>query len=129
MIKVYDPVSSDNGSIADCDELGKMQEIISDNNHSVVDSECKHSPQCIIRQPLPPPLPKVTHLENNVSKYHLHMMSSEGVPGHYGGHDHCLNAYSKNYGCESCIWLKWHGNLHGFPDIHPGDYKKYLDTT
>ena len=51
-------------------------------------------------------------------------MSADGVPGRYGGHDRCLDAYSKNYGCDDCVWLKWHGELHGFPDINPYDFKK-----
>ena len=55
-------------------------------------------------------------------------MSSSGAPSRYGGHDHCLNAYSKNYGCNDCVWFKWNGELYGFPDIHPQDFKKYLDA-
>ena len=45
---------------------------------------CMHSPVCIVRQPLPPPAPAVTHLVNEQSKYHEHMMSVRGVPGRYG---------------------------------------------
>ena len=88
---------------------------------------CIHSPPCISRQPFPPPLPSITHLKNETTEYHLHMMSRHGLPGHYGGHERCINAYSKNYGCESCIWFKWNGELYGLPDINPHDYKKYLD--
>ena len=90
---------------------------------------CQHVPQCITRQPIPPPMPAITHLKNDVTKYHIHMLSESGVPGRYGGHDRCLDAYSKNYGCDACVWLKWHGNLHGFPDINPHDYRKYLEPT
>ena len=130
--KCDDPISSDSESVADCNVLDRKIDDSSENIQNVcklnVDGECKHSPQCVLRQPFPPPLPSVTYLKNDRSKYHLHMMSSGEVPGCYGGHDRCLNAYSKNYGCEACIWLKWFGQLHGFPDINPGDYKKYLDT-
>lgn len=88
---------------------------------------CKHVPVCVIRQPLPPPFPSITHIFNERSKYHEHMMSQAGVPGRYPGHEKCMDAYSKNYGCEDCVWLKWHGELHGYPDIHPSDFKKYLE--
>ena len=57
------------------------------------------------------------------------MLSTAGVAGQYGGHEKCLNAYSKNYGCEGCIWLKWYGDLYGFPDVHPCDFKKHLDAS
>ena len=87
---------------------------------------CKHTPVCIIRQPRPPPSPSLTYLVNEQSKYHEHMMSIGGVPGRYGGCDRCTEAYSKNYGCDDCVWLKWHGDLHGYPDIHPCNLKKYL---
>ena len=91
---------------------------------------CWHTPQCIVRQPRPPPLPGLTHIKNNDSQYHVHMMSKAGVPGAYGGHDSCLNASSsKNYGCDSCVWFKWHGQLHGYPDINPHDYKKYMEPS
>ena len=92
-------------------------------------SGCGHSPVCILRQPYPPPLPSVTHLKNDSSKYHLHIMSSSGIPGRYGGHERCMNAYSNNYGCDGCIWLKWNGDLYGLPDINPNVYRKYLDPT
>ena len=92
-------------------------------------SGCGHSPVCILRQPYPPPLPSVTHLKNDSSKYHLHIMSSSDIPGRYGGHERCMNAYSNNYGCDGCIWLKWNGDLYGLPDINPNVYRKYLDPT
>ena len=103
-------------SLSDVTAPGKCSDVI-----------CKHSPQCVIRQPYPPPLPSITHIRNDRSKYHLHMMSRHGLPGHYGGHERCINAYSKNYGCESCIWFKWNGELYGLLDINPHEYKKYLD--
>ena len=56
-------------------------------------------------------------------------MSSSGIPGRYGGHERCMNAYSKNYGCDGCIWLKWNGDHYGLPDINPNVYRKYLDPT
>ena len=79
------------------------------------------------RQPHPPPYPSITHIVNENSKYHEHMMSRAGVPGRYPGHERCMNAYSNNYGCEDCVWLKWHGELHGYPDIHPADFRKHLE--
>ena len=90
-------------------------------------NDCSHSPPCISRQPYPPPLPSITYLKNETTEYHLHMLNSAGLPGRYGGHERCMNAYSKNYGCERCIWLKWNGELYGLPDINPHEYKKYLD--
>ena len=99
------------------------------DKHHIDSSLCTHTPQCTIRQPRPPPLPRITHLRDDVSRYHEHMLSKAGVPGAYGGHDSCLNVSdSKNYGCNSCVWFKWHGQLHGFPDINPYYYKKYLDS-
>ena len=80
---------------------------------------CEHTPVCVTRQPHPPPYPSITHIVNENSKYHEHMMSRAGVPGRYPGHERCMSAYSNNYGCEDCVWLKWHGELHGYPDIHP----------
>ena len=71
----------------------------------------------------------ITHIVNEKSKYHEHMMTKAGVPGRYPGHEKCMNAYSKNYGCEDCIWLKWYGELHGYPDIHPANFKKHLEPT
>ena len=57
------------------------------------------------------------------------MMSEAGLPGRYGGYDRCVNAYSKNYGCERCIWYKWNGELYGLPDIDPQVYRKFIDPT
>ena len=90
---------------------------------------CHHSPVCVSRQPFPPPSPSITFLENEKSKYHEHMMSKYGAPSRYGGHDRCMNGSSNNYGCDSCVWFKWFGELHGFPDINPWDFKKYLETS
>ena len=124
--KCDSPLSSDSDDNCDepgteCNELGRQGECMSNGVN-----ECNHSPQCVIRQPHPPPLPTITHIRNNKSKYHLYMLT-DGVPGRFGGHEKCLDAYSKNYGCESCIWLKWYGELHGFPDVSPSIFRKYLD--
>ena len=101
-----------------------------EGDNSGPDSDgCHHSPVCVSRQPLPPPSPSVTFLHDDRSKYHEHMMSEYGAPGRYGGHERCMNGNSKNYGCDSCVWLKWFGDLHGFPDINPWDYKKYLESS
>ena len=110
-----------NPACNDCDD-----EFEGDNTGPDPDG-CKHSPVCVTRQPHPPPYPSITHLVNEVTKYHEHMMSRAGVPGRYPGCERCMEAYSKNYGCDSCVWLKWHGEPHGYPDIHPADYKKYLE--
>ena len=41
----------------------------------------------------------------------------------------CFSVDNENYGCDKCTWLKWwfkwHGDRHGFPDIHPSVYNKY----
>ena len=57
------------------------------------------------------------------------MMSMQGVPGRYGGCDRCMEAYSKNYGCDDGVGLKWHGDLHGYPDLLPSDLRKYLESS
>ena len=99
-------------------------------NHEEAHVGCIHSPQCIIRQPLPPPSPSMPFLQNQDSKYHEHMMSNAGIPGKYGGCERCMREYySKNYRCDDCVWLKWHGELHGYPDINPWDFKKYLESS
>ena len=107
----------------------KCDDSFSGDNSGPDPDGCKHTPVCTVRQPHPPPLLAVTHLINEHSKYHEHMMSVSGVPGRYGGCDRCMSAYSKNYGCDDCVWLKWHGDLHGYPDIHPSDFKKYLEPS
>ena len=89
---------------------------------------CSHIPQCIVRQPLPPPFPSITHLVNLTSKYHLHMVSktADDFDGCYG----CFSVENENYGCDKCTWLKWwfkwHGERHGFPDISSRIYKQHL---
>ena len=87
---------------------------------------CSHSPQCVIRQPKPPPLDKSTILVHHGSKYHEHMDSEAGVPARYNTHEYCMRIDYRNYGCEDCIWFKWWGELHGFPDINPWCFKEHL---
>ena len=58
------------------------------------------------------------------SYYDQYMMSKNGVPGKFGApHRKWLDAISKNYGCEACIWQKWHGERFGYPDMNPKDFK------
>jgi len=66
---------------------------------------CSHSPQCVIRQPKPPPLNKSTILVHHGSKYHEHMDSEAGVPARYNTHEYCMRIDNRNYGCEDCIWF------------------------
>ena len=90
---------------------------------------CDHVPQCVTRDPFPPPSPKNPFLIDPVSKYHEHMMSKHGPPAMFGGCERCMEPWrSNNYGCDSCIWLKWHGEKFGLPDIKPWSYKKHLET-
>ena len=64
-------------------------------NKSNLMANCSHTPQCTIRQ-------------------------------QYGDtHERCMAVEYERYGCESCIWLKCHGDLHGYPDINPWDYRQY----
>ena len=91
-------------------------------------AECNHAQQCVVRQPYPPPSPYSPFLEHEVSKYHIHMMTKtpEDLVGCIG----CFSVDNENYGCDKCTWLKWwlkwHGDRHGLPDIHPSIYRKYL---
>ena len=88
---------------------------------------CKHTPQCIVREPRPPPSPSITFLYNERSKYHQHMMLWDKKE--FAGHPRCFSVENENYGCDDCTWLKWwykwHGETHGFPDIPEWTYKKY----
>ena len=91
-------------------------------------STCEHPNQCTTRQPRSPPLPSITFLINEKSKYHLHMMTRS--VDEFAGCFRCFSVDNENYGCDNCTWLKWwfkwHGELHGFPDVSPWIYKKYL---
>ena len=90
--------------------------------------KCEHKPQCILREPRPPPSPTITFLYNEYSKYHQHMMLWS--KREFDGHPRCFAVENENYGCDDCTWLKWwykwHGENHGFPDIPEWIYKKYL---
>ena len=91
-------------------------------------SMCEHTPQCVVRQPVPPPFPGITFLYNERSNYHKHMML--WTRKEFAGHTKCFSIENENYGCDDCTWLKWwykwHGETHGFPDIEEWTYKKYL---
>ena len=83
---------------------------------------CEHQPQCILRQPKPPPPQKCSILVHNGSKYHEHFLTS--VPARYGPHENCMAVAYENYGCSDCIWFKKWGELHGYPDLWPLKYIK-----
>ena len=85
-----------------------------------------HEPQCITRQPQPPPLSKYSFLHHPHSNYRQHMIDNT-IPSRYDTHEYCMRIDHHNYGCEDCVWWKWYGELHGFPDIYPGNYRRYLD--
>ena len=91
-------------------------------------SRCEHKPQCILREPRPPPSPTITFLYNERSKYHQHMML--WTKKEFDGHSRCFAIENENYGCDDCTWLKWwykwHGENHGFPDVPEWTYRKYL---
>ena len=90
---------------------------------------CPHSTQCIERQPKPPPPEKCSILQHTGSKYHEHLASSGGVPARYHTHKDCMMIDHHNYGCRDCVWYKWWGELHGYPDINPWDFKKHLNPS
>ena len=89
---------------------------------------CTHSPQCIMREPLPPPFPSITFLYNEESQYHTHMM--QWSKNEFAGCGRCFSIENENYGCRDCRWLKFwfgrHGETHGFPDVATWIYRKYL---
>ena len=91
-------------------------------------SRCEHSMKCTPRQPRPPPLPSITFLFNEKSKYHLHMMTWSREE--FSGCQKCFSVDNENYGCDNCTWLKWwlkwHGELHGYPDTSPWAFQKLL---
>ena len=87
-------------------------------------SSCSHSQQCITRQPFPPPLPALTPLVNEYSMYHVKTMAGELDYGSTCWY--CMRIEYERYGCDSCVWIKCFGELHGYPDIAPHDYKEYL---
>ena len=87
-------------------------------------SNCSHTQQCIIRQPFPPPLPALTPLVNEYSLYHSKTMAGELDYGSTCWY--CMRIEYEKYGCDSCVWIKCFGELHGYPDIAPHDFKKHL---
>ena len=87
-------------------------------------SNCSHPKQCIIREPFPPPIPTLTPLVNEYSMCRLKTMAGELDWGSTCGY--CMRIEHEKYGCESCIWIKCYGELHGYPDINPQEYQKHL---
>ena len=85
---------------------------------------CSHNNQCIIRQPFPPPLPAVMPLVNMSSMYHKKIMAGQLDWGSTCAY--CMRIDYEKYGCDSCVWIKCFGDLHGFPDLDPYYYKKFL---
>ena len=88
---------------------------------------CSHSPHCVIRQPHPPPPDKCSVMQHSGSLYHEHMVSEMGVPSRYNTHEYCMRIEYQNYGCDNCIWFKWWGELHGYPDINPWSFREHLE--
>ena len=86
---------------------------------------CSHTKQCILRQPFPPPLPALTPLVNMSSLYHTRILSGDLDWG--STCSYCFRIDYERYGCESCVWIKCFGDLHGYPDSNPYHYKKYLE--
>ena len=86
---------------------------------------CSHSQQCIIRQPFPPPLPALMPLVNMSPLYHNRILSGDLDWG--STCSYCFRIDYEKYGCESCVWIKCYGELHGFPDLNPYHYRKYID--
>ena len=87
-------------------------------------SNCSHDQQCILRQPFSPPMPALMPLINNYSMYHVKAMAGDLDWG--STCNHCMRIDYEKYGCESCVWIKCFGPLHGFPDVDPYNFKKYL---
>ena len=85
---------------------------------------CMHETQCVARQPFSPPLPAMIPLVNQNSDYHVKIQSGSLDWG--STCSYCMRIDYERYGCNSCVWLKTFGELHGFPDIDPCDFNKYL---
>ena len=95
-------------------------------NWSLV-GKCVHPKSCIVREPIPPPLPALTPLENDTSNYHTRFLNGSLNWGHAcSDSSMCFHIDNVNYGCNNCVWIKWYGQLHGYPDIHPSSYQQYL---
>ena len=84
---------------------------------------CSHDQQCVLRQPFPPPIPAMTPLVNNRSKYHEKMIA--GTLDYGRTCEYCMRIEYERYGCDSCVWIKCFGELHGYPDIDPYQYHQY----
>jgi hypothetical protein len=56
------------------------------------------------------------------------MVSEKRVPSRYNTHEYCMRIEYENYGCENCLWYKWWGEKHGFPDINPWSFREHLVT-
>jgi hypothetical protein len=93
-------------------------------NPSLASSKCSHVQQCIIQEPFPPPLPAMIPIVNMYSLYHIKAMAGELDWG--STCSYCMRIEYEKYGCESCVWIKCYGELHGYPDVDPYDFKKYL---
>ena len=108
-------------------DCGNSDEIFEADSTKPEHNDCQHVPQCVIRQPFPPPSPVSPFIFHEVSKYHIHMMNNS--VDDLAGCIRCFSVNNENYGCDKCTWLKWwfkwHGDRHAFPDIHPSVYKKY----
>ena len=104
--------------------FNRSHQTINPSNFSSASANCSHNQQCIMRQPFTPPLPALTPLINEYSLYHLKTMAGELDWGRTCGY--CMRTEYEKYGCESCIWIKCYGELHGYPDIDPYDYEKHL---
>ena len=92
------------------------------SNASLNNSNCSHENQCFIRQPFPPPLPAMTPLVTSL--YYMKTVAGELDWGSTCWY--CMRIHCHNYGCESCVWMKHFGDLHGYPDINPSEYKQHL---
>ena len=64
---------------------------------------CEHEVQCVVRQPINQPLPSITFLRHDVSKYDQHMINRSS----FHGCEKCFSVDNENYGCGDCTWLKW----------------------
>ena len=72
----------------------------------------------ILRKRIPPPLPATTYLVNEHTMYHVKLQRQGGLE--YGTtHEDCMQVEYERYGCDDCIWIKCHGETHGYPDINP----------
>ena len=63
-------------------------------------------------------------LVNMSSMYHKKIMAGQLDWGSTCAY--CMRIDYEKYGCDSCVWIKCFGDLHGFPDLDPYYYKKFL---